>query len=297
MEEKSMKTTKIPTWLSALLVGGTCVTLLWLEHRQPLRSARASKLRRTGRNLALATTSAMAVQLLEQPLARPLAALVARRRWGLLQQFPLPPWLHVVLAFTLLDYTLYLWHVLVHRVSCLWRWHQVHHVDRDMDVSTALRFHGAEMVLSVPWRLAQILCLGVSPLAFSVWQTGTLLMIMFHHANVWLSDKTERWLGRILVTPRLHTIHHSMVPEETNSNWSNGLAIWDWLHGTRQDDVPTQEVTIGVPAYQQPQDVTLGKLLAMPFHTQRPSWRLPNGKQPARRGTVMIYKDAPVETT
>jgi sterol desaturase/sphingolipid hydroxylase (fatty acid hydroxylase superfamily) len=231
----------------------------------------------------MALGSAAVVQLAEQPLARPLAALVERRRWGVLQQVSLPPWLHVVLAFTLLDYTLYLWHVLVHRVSWLWRLHQVHHVDRDMDVSTAIRFHGAEMVASVPWRLLQIWSLGVSPLALAVWQTGTLLIVMFHHANVRLSRRTERWLSRLLVTPRLHTIHHSMIPEETNSNWSSGLALWDWLHGTRRCDIAVEDITLGVPAYQAPEDVTLGQLYAMPFTAQRPSWFLPDGRRPVRR--------------
>jgi len=201
----------------------------------------------------------------------------------LLQQLSLPPWLHVLLAFALLDYTLYLWHVLAHRVPWLWRLHQVHHVDRDMDASTAVRFHGAEIALAIPWRLGQILSLGVSPLALAVWQLGTLLMILFHHANVRLSTTTERWLSRLVVTPRLHTIHHSIVHEETSANWSSGLTVWDWLHGTLRRDVPAQEVVIGVPAYQQPRDVTLPKLLAMPFTTQRPSWQWPDGRRPTHR--------------
>src|SRR5262249_54996648 len=106
----------------------------------------------------------------------------------------------------LLDYTLYLWHVLTHRVPLLWRFHQAHHVDLGMDASTALRFHFGEMVLSVGWRAGQVVLIGVSPLALSVWQTATLMEIMFHHSNVELPIEVEQWLCRLVVTPRMHGI-------------------------------------------------------------------------------------------
>jgi sterol desaturase/sphingolipid hydroxylase (fatty acid hydroxylase superfamily) len=111
-------------------------------------------------------------------------------------------------------------------------------VDLDLDASTALRFHFAEMVLSVPWRAAQVLVLGVGPLALSAWQTLALIEILFHHANVELPVEVERWLCRFLVTPRLHGLHHSIVQGETDSNWSSGLTLWDWLHGTLRLNVP-----------------------------------------------------------
>src|SRR5204863_7865509 len=139
-----------------------------------------------------------AKQLAEKHVTQPLTALVERRRWGLLKRLSLPVWLEVPLAVALLDYTLYLWHVLVHKVPLLWRFHQPHHVDLDMDASTALRFHFGEMVLSVPWRAAQVLVLGVSPLSLSVWQTATLLEIMFHHSNVELPVEVEQWPCRLV---------------------------------------------------------------------------------------------------
>jgi sterol desaturase/sphingolipid hydroxylase (fatty acid hydroxylase superfamily) len=193
----------------------------------------------------------------------------------LLKQLSLPIWLEVPLAVALMDYTLYVWHVLVHKVPFLWRFHQPHHVDLDMDASTALRFHFGEMVLSVPWRAAQVLVIGASPLALSVWQTATLVEILFHHSNVELPVSLERWLCRLIVTPRMHGIHHSIVPEETGSNWSSGLTVWDWLHGTLQLDVAEDEIVIGVPAYRQPNEVTLPNVLTMPFEEQRDPWRLP----------------------
>jgi sterol desaturase/sphingolipid hydroxylase (fatty acid hydroxylase superfamily) len=273
---------KVPGWLAGLLVGGTFVTLLWLERRRPLRRAVEPKVRRDARNLAVAALSAAAIQVAEKPVTGPLTALVERRRWGLLKQVPLPSWLEVPLAVALLDYTLYIWHILVHKVPHLWRFHQPHHVDLDMDASTALRFHFAEMVVSVPWRAAQVLVIGVSPLSLSVWQTATLLEIMFHHSNVELPIEIERRLSQWIVTPRLHGIHHSIVPEEQNSNWSSGLTLWDWLHGTLRLNVPQDAITIGVAAYRQPGQVTLPRVLAMPFEEQRDSSRLPGDGEPAR---------------
>ncbi len=258
-----------------MLILGTFGVLVWLENRRPLRRSVESKLRRTARNLAVAMLGAVSVQLAEQPIVRPLARLVERRRFGLLKRFPLPIWLEVALAAALLDYTLYLWHVLTHRVPFLWRFHQVHHVDLDMDASTALRFHFGELMISVPWRAFQILTIGVCPLALSVWQTALLVEIMFHHSNVELSPELEGWLGKLIVTPRLHGIHHSIVEDEVNSNWSSGLTIWDWLHRTLRIDVPQSAITIGVPAFLDPTDVELEEVIEMPFVEQREPRFLP----------------------
>ena len=251
--------------------------LAWLERRRPLRRAVEPKLRREARNLAVAAVGAAALRLTEKPVADALTALVERRRWGLLKLLRLPAWLEVVLACVLLDYTLYLWHVLTHRAPFLWRFHLVHHVDLDLDASTALRFHFAELALSVPWRAGQILLIGVSPLAFSVWQTLLFVSILFHHANVELPVGLERRLNRLVVTPRMHGIHHSAVKEETDSNWSSGLTLWDRLHGTLRLGVPQDEITIGVPAYRDPREVGLSDILRLPFGAERPAWQPPAG--------------------
>jgi len=270
-------------WLNFAVIGGALAALLWLERRRPLRRSVEPKLRREGRNMAMAALSAAAVQAVEKPLVMPLAELVERRRWGLLQRFKLPPRLETLLAVALLDYTLYLWHILVHKAPFLWRFHQVHHVDLDLDASTAVRFHFAEIAVSVPWRAGQVVVLGVTPKALSTWQTLTLLEVVFHHSNVKLPISVERLLSKLIVTPRMHGIHHSIVQEETESNWSSGLTLWDWLHGTLRLDVPQQEITIGVPAYRSPDEVTLPKIVAMPFEEQRSSWQLPWNGKPKRQ--------------
>jgi len=277
-----VQSSTVPIWASAPLVAGTFGALVWLEYRRPLRRTVESKLTRVARNLALAALSAAAVQIAEQPLVGPLARAVERHGWGLLHRAALPAWLEACLGIALMDYTLYVWHVLTHRIPWLWRLHAVHHVDLDLDTSTALRFHFAEIVISVAWRAGQVVLIGVSPLALSAWQTLTLLSVMFHHSNVRFSIRMERWLNRFIVTPRMHGIHHSIVREEADSNWSSGLTLWDRLHGTLRLNVPQDEVTIGVPAYRRSEEVTLGKILEMPFGRQRPSWQLPGGERPRR---------------
>ena len=162
------------------------------------------------------------------------------------------------------------------------RFHQPHHVDLDMDASTALRFHFGEMLVSVPWRAAQVVAIGAGPFALSLWQTLVLVEILFHHSNVELPARTERSLSWIVVTPRMHAVHHSIVPEETDSNWSNLLSVWDWLHGTLRRDVMEAEITIGVPAYRDPAEVTLPRVVEMPFVEQRDRLRLPDGTRPRR---------------
>lgn len=277
-----MKSQKIPSWFSAPLILAAFVALVWLERRRPLRREVEAKLTRSARNLAVAGLGAAALQLTESPISRRLTALVEQRKLGLLKIRRLPMWFETALAVLLLDYTLYVWHVLTHKVPFLWRFHLVHHVDLDLDASTAVRFHFGELVLSVPWRAGQIIAIGVSPLAFSIWKTLLLVSILFHHSNVWLPIHGERWLNRLIVTPRMHGIHHSIVREETNSNWSSGLIVWDRLHGTIHLSTPQSEITIGVPSYREPEDVELLKVLALPFGDQKPTWQLPGNREPRR---------------
>lgn len=277
-----MKKRRVPVWLSASLAVGA-FGLLWLaERRRPLRRAVEPEAAHAARNLAVAVAAAAALQLVERPVVGPLTKLVERRGWGLLKLARLPRLLEVALAVVLLDYTLYLWHVLTHRVPFLWRFHAAHHVDLDLDASTALRFHFGELAVSTVWRAGQVMLIGVSPLSLSVWQTFLLPSVLFHHSNVRLPLETERKLSRFVVTPRMHGIHHSVVREETDSNWSSGLTVWDWMHGTLRLNVPQDDITIGVPAYRELEEVGLAKVLKMPFGEQRPTWSAPGDAGPAR---------------
>ena len=272
--------------MPGLLVFGALTVLSIAERRRPLRPSIEPRNRRDARNLALAATTAMVLRLTEKPLITALGKYVERRRWGLLPRLGLPRSVEAALALALMDYTLYLWHVLLHPQPLLWRCHLVHHVDLDLSASTALRFHFSEMVLSVPWRAAQIALIGIRPPVLQAWQVGTLLEILSHHSNLRLPRRFERRLSQIIVTPRLHGIHHSAMREETGSNLSSGLTLWDWLHGTLLRDIPQRRIAIGVPAYRDADEITLPKILAMPFGPQRPAWQTP-GPQRSRPGQIL----------
>lgn len=268
---------------SAVLLGSAVVLLLWAEYRRPLRVRREPPTRRRLRNLAIAATAAVAVIFAETPLIAPLARHVEEAGWGFMPALGLPPWAEAIGVLLLMDYTFYIWHVLLHRVGFLWRFHAVHHVDRDLDASTAIRFHFGELLLSMPWRAMQVAVIGLNPYTFSLWQLVFGLCVLFHHSNAELPLKFERALNYLLVTPRMHGIHHSNFRKETDSNWSSGLTCWDWLHGTLRLNIPQRSIVAGVPAFENPSSVTLPKLMTMPFAEQPDHWTLPSGDERIER--------------
>lgn len=269
-------------WISV----GTFATVFLLtaiaETVLPLRRRIEPRLRRTVRNLSTGALALAVVTLLQAPLLSPVAAWCERHGVGLLRVLGLPRVIETVLAILLLDYTLWHWHRINHRVPFFWRFHLVHHVDRDMDASTGLRFHFGEMALSVGWRALQIAAIG--PSALSIWLYQVLLAssVLFHHSNTRLPVRIERVLVCLIVTPRMHGIHHSDWRNEADSNWSSLLSVWDVLHRTLRLNVPQSEVVVGVPAYRNPGDVTLGRILALPFHRQGENWIGPGGPQVSR---------------
>ena len=255
----------MPRWLPAAALLGFAAVLLCLERRAPLRPRVDPGPRRIARNLVVGAVTAATVSALERPLTRHLTRSTERHGWGIVPMLRLPRWLAAAVTLILLDYTLYLWHVLLHRASLLWRLHLAHHVDLDLDASTALRFHFLEFLASVPWRLAQIVVIGATPRTLALWQKLTAAEVIFHHSNVRLPPRVEHWLSRVVVTPGLHGVHHSTVRAERDSNFSSGLTAWDFLHGTVRMDVPQERITIGVPPFDEKRDVTLGKTLLAPF--------------------------------
>lgn len=255
-------------WLSGILSVGTFAVLYIYEKRKPLRPQREQKERQTARDLAIAAAAGLAVNTLEKPVTARLTKYVDENSFGLVKLMRLPKALETALAVILLDYTLYIWHVLTHKSPFLWRFHKVHHADLDLTASTAIRFHFGEMTISVLFRAAQVLLIGVSPEALRTWQSLLFLSILFHHSNVELPRSLEAKLEKIIVTPRLHGIHHSMEKDEMDSNWSSGLSVWDYLHGTFRNDVAQTNITIGIKGLENLDEVTLGKMLAEPFTDQ-----------------------------
>jgi sterol desaturase/sphingolipid hydroxylase (fatty acid hydroxylase superfamily) len=259
-------------WAAAAATGATFLLFLLYETWRPLRIQRESKPRRIARNLTAGGIALAAVTLLQTPFLVPVAQWVARRHFGLLNWIALPRPFAIALIVMLLDYTLWIWHRVNHVVPFFWRFHLVHHVDRDMDASTAFRFHFGEQALSVGYRILQVAVLGVDPLSLWIWQALLSVSVVFHHSNSRLPVGLEKLLCRVIVTPRMHGIHHSNYRNEANGNWSSLFSAWDYLHGTVLLGVPQDVITIGVPAYGREEDVTLGKILASPFRRQRQDW-------------------------
>lgn len=233
--------------LAGTAIAGIFLSLLWLERRRPLRERVEPEAPRLARNLAIGAGAAAVVGMIESPVTNWLAGEVERRRFGLIGRTGLSPGVQRLLSLVLLDYTLYFWHILLHRIPGLWRWHQMHHRDADLDVSTALRFHAMELAWSLPWRMGQIVLIGVSRRSLELWGQLTLAEVMFHHSNLRLPPRLERLLGMVVVTPRQHGIHHANTLELQLSNFSSGLAVWDHVHGTACRGIPQDRITIGVP--------------------------------------------------
>jgi sterol desaturase/sphingolipid hydroxylase (fatty acid hydroxylase superfamily) len=252
-------------WLTGLVTIGTFAALFVLEKKRPLRKSIESPQTNAWRNLAIASTAGFAINSLEKPVTNKLTKFVQSKNVGILKIFGLPKFIETALALILLDYSLYVWHVMTHKIPFLWRFHKVHHADLDLTASTAFRFHFGEMTISVAFRALQILLIGVSPQALQIWQTSLLLSVLFHHSNVRLPKEFEEKIEKLIVTPRLHGIHHSRKLEEMDSNWSSGLSIWDVLHGTFRNDIPQSEITIGVAEFGEIDRVSLAKMLIAPF--------------------------------
>ncbi|PYJ36718.1 MAG: fatty acid hydroxylase [Verrucomicrobia bacterium] len=258
------------------------VALLWLQWRFPLRRQHFRLLHRLVRNFVLSIPGFAIVRLAMLPIPIAIAIWARDRHIGLLNWLPLPGWVTVVATFLLLDYAYWWWHWANHMVPIFWRFHNVHHTDLDLDVTTAARFHFGEMIFSIGFLSLAVTIFGITPVMLVVFFITFEACTLFHHSNWRLPIKLERILNLIIVTPRMHGIHHSIVQRETNSNWGTIFCWWDKLHRTLRRDVPQDAVIIGVAAYREEQELTLGKLFALPFRQQR-AWRLPNGEVPERQ--------------
>ncbi|GGI71129.1 hypothetical protein GCM10007973_05170 [Polymorphobacter multimanifer] len=216
--------------------------LWWAERRWPRRIPRERPLDRLPVNLGLGAMSLTVVALAERPLAGRVAARVEAGRLGLAQMLPAPAWVRDLAGVVLLDFATYHWHVATHRVPLLWRLHAVHHADRDMDWTTALRFHAADMAISVPVRMVEVRLLGVSPRALEIYGAWFFANVAFHHANLKLPF--DRQLAWLFTSPGMHDIHHRADAAATDANYSSGLSVWDRMFGSFSDARP--DVPIGI---------------------------------------------------
>jgi sterol desaturase/sphingolipid hydroxylase (fatty acid hydroxylase superfamily) len=258
------------------------VALLIVESQFPLRDAKRPKPKRFLVNGGLSALALGTGVYVVTPVALALATHATETSFGLLNALSLPRTLKFILGFLALDLTFYYWHRANHVIPFFWRFHNVHHVDQDLDITTSLRFHFGEVFYSAGFRAIQVYLLGISVLTYLVYEVAFQCATLFHHSNVRLPIKLERALNKIIVTPRMHGIHHSIVKEETNSNYSVIFKWWDMLHGTLRLNITQADIVIGVPAYMGMQDNKLMNLLMLPFRKQREYWRSTDGKQPER---------------
>jgi sterol desaturase/sphingolipid hydroxylase (fatty acid hydroxylase superfamily) len=247
-------------------LGVLALMAIW-EVSAPRRRPGPEKAARWVRNLGIAVLNSAIVRLIFPVVAIGLAALAAGRGFGLMNATPLPGWLALVLGVLVLDLAIYLQHVLFHAVPALWRLHMMHHADLDFDLTTGVRFHPVEILLSMVIKLAVVAALGPPVLAVLLFEVLLNATAMFNHGNVRLPLGLDRWLRLLVVTPDMHRVHHSVVPAETNSNFGFNLPWWDRLFGTyrAQPAAGHEGMTIGLEHLRDPARLTFVRMLALPF--------------------------------
>jgi sterol desaturase/sphingolipid hydroxylase (fatty acid hydroxylase superfamily) len=255
--------------MEALVRGGTFLgvltaMLLW-EGCRPRRPLTRPRQERWVTNLGLTLLNTVLVRVTVGGVAYTAAVFAADQGVGLLYWRPLPAWAAAVMTLLVLDFAIYLQHVLFHAVPVLWRLHRVHHADLDFDATTGLRFHPLEILLSLGFKAAVVVLLGAVPWAVVLFEVILNAASVFNHGNVALPERLDRWLRWIMVTPDMHRVHHSTRIVETNSNFGFAVSWWDRLCGTYRAQPALGQVgmEMGLSDYRAP--LNLGQLILLPF--------------------------------
>ncbi len=241
--------------------------LAW-EGRRPFRRFDQSRLRRLSIHLGLMLFNFACLRLLSGGGAYFAALYAEQRQIGLLHLLQTPPWLGIAVGLIVLDFAIYLQHIVFHRVPRLWRLHKVHHVDLGFDASTAIRFHPGEMVLSMYYKVLLVLALGIPPIAVLSFEIILNACALFNHGNVRIPQAWEWRLRCLLITPDMHRVHHSSDPSETNSNYGFSVPLWDFLCGTYRaaPRLGHARMEIGLSEERDPvSNLSLRRLLWLPF--------------------------------
>ena len=266
---------------------GVFLAMAAWELLSPRRHLSARKPLRWASNLGLVGLNSLLLRFFAPLGAVGVALLAESRGWGLFQNVAIPYWAAVALSVLLLDLAIYLQHVMFHAVPLLWRLHMVHHADLDFDVTTGLRFHTLEVLLSLAIKASVVLLLGAPAMAVLVFEVLLSATSMFNHANVRMPAWLDRILRLVVVTPEMHRVHHSIHARETNSNFGFNLPWWDRLLGTyrAQPAEGHTGMTIGLTQFRdEGQAERLHRMLALPFTGQAgdyPINRRGNGEQDA----------------
>ena len=247
---------------------GVFVVMAAWEIFAPRRALTVSKAVRWANNLGLVLLNTVLLRLMFPAAAIGMAAFTSAQGWGLLNHFEVPALLSVTIAVIGMDFVIWLQHVVVHAVPALWRLHRVHHADLDYDLTTGARFHPIEIVLSMLIKFATIMVLGPPVIAVMIFEVILNGMAMFNHGNVRLPLALDSLLRRVIVTPDMHRVHHSVEDDEANSNFGFNLSVWDRLFGTYRDQPRGGQLgmTIGIHRYRDPVQVDrLPGMLMLPF--------------------------------
>ena len=249
--------------LSLLL--GLAGLFLALERVAPIRAPVQSKLHHVSTNLVIFGGNSLVAQLPVGWVLLLWSSRVDSEAWGLLPQLRLEPISQVILSVILLDLIYYGAHRINHLVPFLWRFHRAHHSDLDVDVTTSVRFHLDEVLITTGIKGLSVLALGVSPVGFLVSETALLAAGQFQHSNIRLPAVLERWLRLIIVTPPMHWIHHSRRSAEHNTNYGTMFSGWDRWFGTYFMGVQQSQISVGLDEYPAPEDVNLLRFYRIPF--------------------------------
>jgi sterol desaturase/sphingolipid hydroxylase (fatty acid hydroxylase superfamily) len=249
------------------MFGGVFVVLAMWEVLWPRRRQTIGRGWRWPNNLGVVVLDTLLVRILFPTTAVGLALVAQARGFGLFNVVALPSWIGVVASVVILDLAIYLQHVLFHAVPALWRLHRMHHADLEFDVSTGLRFHPIEILLSMLIKFAVVAALGAPAPAVLIFEVLLNATSMFNHSNVRVRLGIDRALRWIVVTPDMHRVHHSILSRETNSNFGFNLPWWDRMFGTyrAQPAAGHDAMTIGIEQFRDRRDLRLDRMLVQPF--------------------------------
>jgi len=253
----------IRLWISLGLFAALAVG----EAVLPRRRRSVSRLQRWPGNLGVTILDALFARIVLPASAVGFGVFAESRGWGLFNLVALPAWLEVMLAVVLLDLAIYGQHVLFHFVPVLWRVHRMHHADVDVDVTTGVRFHPLEILLSFGLKFGVVAAVGASPLSVLLFEVLLNATSLFNHSNLRLRPRAERLLRCLVVTPDMHRVHHSIIVRETNSNFGFNLPWWDRLFRTYrpQPEAGHDAMTLGIDLFRDPKERRLDRMLTQPF--------------------------------
>lgn len=266
-----------------VIPGCIFASLMVFERLFPLRRRTRDIWGRFFVNIALTATAFAIASVTVKPVAEKIMAWTGGSSFGLSNIIPGTPVVKFVVGFLLMDMTFYWWHRINHRVPFFWRFHNMHHCDPDLDVTTSFRFHACEILFSSGFRALQTGLIAVQPATYAAYELVFTCATMLHHSNLNLPVTIERALNKIIVTPRMHGIHHSIVQNEADSNYSVIFRWWDFIFGSLKLNIHQTQITIGVPGYIKPFDNTIVNLIAIPFGKQRDYWRTSDGTVHVRK--------------